>query len=179
MFLPKTVKIFHVTNITSVWLLMIYSAQYCLFVWHHHFPKLKITNSSEVLFAEFIKCKILWEIDILQHLNSTGYFVFEFQSSFCIACDIKMVTTEGPCVGQNMSYQLSFQGNWTVLSQDEVLISIYWSSREIDDSITLQLPCLCPSEWGPAWHRAIQSSINLGETLLWIMLNRKPAPIYP
>ena len=65
--------------------------------------------------------------------------------------------------------------NWTVLALEETFLSMRRSSRAVADvSITLRPPCLCPSE-GHKHGVSIQSSINLGDTLLQITREWKTA----
>ena len=84
---------------------------------------------------------------------------------------MKIVTREVFRVGQNMSYHL-VSASLTVLALEETFLSMCRSSRAIifpvtDVSVTLRPPCLCPSE-GHKHGVSIQSSINLGDTLLQI-----------
>ena len=72
--------------------------------------------------------------------------------------------------------------NWTVLTLEETFLSMCRSSGVVtfhfygktDISVTFRSPCLCPSE-GHKHGVSIQSSINLGDTLLQLTRDWKTA----
>jgi len=146
-----------------------------VFMWRSHIPKFKFAFPSGVLFSS----------DYQPYRNLTFYNVLARQgSSFC-----NKDTFEFPsfCVAwlEDCKWVIALVfANWTILALEEIFISTCRSSRVIRvrfNSTTQRQMFLflygshvCPSE-GHKHGASIQSSINLGKTLLRITRERKTA----
>ena len=86
--------------------------------------------------------------------------------------DMKMAAREGCRGGQKKSYRFSFYYLKSAYTRRNIFfnqcrISFQEQYSVTVVSVTLQPPCLCPSE-GHKHGNSVQSSINLGDTLLQI-----------